>query len=334
MFGQAGRPGDWVCPGCHDLQFAQNTTCRKCKSMRPGSGPGGMMALQMGGVGLVTGGYGGGPQQVMLAGDWICSRCRDHQFARNVSCRRCGAPRDGMQNPTTASLFGGEGGFSAAATSGLSATAASGRTRTGFSDAQSSALPKRGFSDAPLSGFHDRISKFPSFSLPGDQPYDPLQPPSLGNGGAVETLLQEKLALHGVPPPPEGPPISEEKNSNGRTIFLWGPGANIEGGSLAGIAERSRSRSDRKQGRKESRSSSRSQAKRKKKSRKADKKSSKSSESKNSPGSGSSSEDDDASASTRGNKKKKSKKARDDSSKSTSKSSSSRAKKKKKKRKS
>jgi hypothetical protein len=269
MFGQpgappAGRPGDWVCPGCHDLQFAKNTTCRRCHSMKPGSGPAGMM---LPGGGLVTGGYGSAPHQQMLAGDWICSRCRDHQFARNVSCRRCGAPRDGMQNPTTASLYGGEGGFNA--------TVASGQKRTGFSDAQSSAPPKRGFSDAPPSGFHDRISKPPPVLMPGDQPYDPLQPPTSGNDGVVEALLKEKLA-HGVPPPPEGQPPLEEKTSSGRTIFIWGPGANVDVGALAGSADRSCSRSvDRKRARKESRSSSRSRTKGKKKSRKAEKKSSK-----------------------------------------------------------
>lgn len=29
----------------------------------------------------------------MLQGDWCCSKCGDHQFARNVTCRRCGEAR-------------------------------------------------------------------------------------------------------------------------------------------------------------------------------------------------------------------------------------------------
>merc|ERR1712048_298695 len=29
------KPGDWVCPGCLDLQFARNATCRKCQTPNP-----------------------------------------------------------------------------------------------------------------------------------------------------------------------------------------------------------------------------------------------------------------------------------------------------------
>eukprot|EP00444_Apocalathium_aciculiferum_P017590 CAMPEP_0183455500 /NCGR_PEP_ID=MMETSP0370-20130417/126809_1 /TAXON_ID=268820 /ORGANISM="Peridinium aciculiferum, Strain PAER-2" /LENGTH=61 /DNA_ID=CAMNT_0025647091 /DNA_START=45 /DNA_END=227 /DNA_ORIENTATION=+ len=28
-------------------------------------------------------------------GDWNCSSCGDHQFARNAACRKCGAAKDG-----------------------------------------------------------------------------------------------------------------------------------------------------------------------------------------------------------------------------------------------
>merc|ERR1711862_461372 len=31
--------------------------------------------------------------QTFTAGDWNCSKCGDHQFARNMSCRKCGAPK-------------------------------------------------------------------------------------------------------------------------------------------------------------------------------------------------------------------------------------------------
>jgi len=30
------RPGDWYCPHCHDLQFARNTSCRRCAALKPG----------------------------------------------------------------------------------------------------------------------------------------------------------------------------------------------------------------------------------------------------------------------------------------------------------
>ena len=32
-------------------------------------------------------------RNTFLEGDWTCGRCRDHQFAKNWKCRRCGAPR-------------------------------------------------------------------------------------------------------------------------------------------------------------------------------------------------------------------------------------------------
>ena len=34
---------------------------------------------------------GGGT--AMKIGDWMCSKCGDHQFARNEKCRQCGAPK-------------------------------------------------------------------------------------------------------------------------------------------------------------------------------------------------------------------------------------------------
>mmetsp|Transcript_23177 Transcript_23177/g.46964 ORF Transcript_23177/g.46964 Transcript_23177/m.46964 type:complete len:213 (+) Transcript_23177:29-667(+) len=32
------RSGDWVCLGCHDLQFAKNALCRKCGTPKPAAG--------------------------------------------------------------------------------------------------------------------------------------------------------------------------------------------------------------------------------------------------------------------------------------------------------
>lgn len=30
------RAGDWLCPNCEDHQFAKNTHCRKCNTVKPG----------------------------------------------------------------------------------------------------------------------------------------------------------------------------------------------------------------------------------------------------------------------------------------------------------
>jgi len=54
------KPGDWICPGCHDVQFSRNTTCRQCGSPKPGGGGGGGCGhtaafAQMGGMGGMGG---------------------------------------------------------------------------------------------------------------------------------------------------------------------------------------------------------------------------------------------------------------------------------------
>lgn len=33
--GKGGKPGDWNCPNCNDLQFARNSECRKCGTPKP-----------------------------------------------------------------------------------------------------------------------------------------------------------------------------------------------------------------------------------------------------------------------------------------------------------
>lgn len=67
-------PGDWLCPGCGDGNFARNTECRKCS-----------MPKVAGGFVQPT------PEQAqdMKEGDWICPGCNDLQFARNLECRKC-----------------------------------------------------------------------------------------------------------------------------------------------------------------------------------------------------------------------------------------------------
>lgn len=91
MFGQAaaaapaagGKPGDWNCPACGDLQFARNTACRRCGAANP---LGDLMAA-------ASSARAPAPNAELRPGDWICPRCNDHVFARNEACRRCSTPR-------------------------------------------------------------------------------------------------------------------------------------------------------------------------------------------------------------------------------------------------
>ncbi|MCJ1369880.1 hypothetical protein MMC20_001092 [Loxospora ochrophaea] len=112
------RPGDWTCPSCGFSNFQRRTACFRCSfpamSAAPGAdhmGYGGygygaphMMAPHhhMGhhgshGMGHGRGMGGGGGMVPFRAGDWKCGSegCGYHNFAKNVSCLRCGASRAG-----------------------------------------------------------------------------------------------------------------------------------------------------------------------------------------------------------------------------------------------
>lgn len=80
--GFVSKPGDWNCPACGDLQFARNTQCRRCGTLKPDGIGGGFQAPM-----------GGGFQLQNRPGDWDCPNCGDHVFAKNNVCRRCGTTK-------------------------------------------------------------------------------------------------------------------------------------------------------------------------------------------------------------------------------------------------
>ncbi|KAK7510325.1 ribonuclease H-like domain-containing protein [Phyllosticta citriasiana] len=110
------RPGDWTCPSCGFSNFQRRTACFRC-SFPAMSGPAGdpmgypygyghpgMMGPPHhmghghghGMPGHMRGGNSGGIVP-FRAGDWKCGSdgCGYHNFAKNVSCLRCGASRAG-----------------------------------------------------------------------------------------------------------------------------------------------------------------------------------------------------------------------------------------------
>ena len=108
------RPGDWTCPSCGFSNFQRRTACFRCSF--PAAGPGGdsmgysnygygpphMMPPHHhmghhGGHSMGHGRGGGGGMVPFRAGDWKCGSegCGYHNFAKNVSCLRCGASRAG-----------------------------------------------------------------------------------------------------------------------------------------------------------------------------------------------------------------------------------------------
>jgi hypothetical protein len=146
------RPGDWTCPSCGFSNFQRRTACFRCSFPAMGAGPGpdaygqgysmppnaygggppggyghpGMMSGG-GGHGMHGGGYGGGNHMggsgggrggavPFRAGDWQCGNegCKYHNFAKNVSCLRCGASRsnaaivaEGGMNSFSGNNYGG-----------------------------------------------------------------------------------------------------------------------------------------------------------------------------------------------------------------------------------
>lgn len=108
------RPGDWTCPSCGFSNFQRRTACFRCSfpAIPPnpaaygyGFGPMPHPHHHMGHHGSHLGGghhggrgMGGGASGGVVpfrAGDWKCGRdgCGYHNFAKNVACLRCQAPR-------------------------------------------------------------------------------------------------------------------------------------------------------------------------------------------------------------------------------------------------
>ncbi|GAM83929.1 hypothetical protein ANO11243_019190 [Dothideomycetidae sp. 11243] len=111
------RPGDWTCPSCGFSNFQRRTACFRCsypamgeqpQQMYGGYGYGHAGMMHHGGHHMGHGGHGGhnmhgggmgrggGESRVPFrAGDWRCGAdgCNYHNFAKNVSCLRCGASR-------------------------------------------------------------------------------------------------------------------------------------------------------------------------------------------------------------------------------------------------
>merc|ERR1711957_216374 len=67
-----------------------------------------MQAMGNGGMSPMGGAAAGGAN--MKPGDWNCAKCGDHNFAKNVACRKCGAPKElqvGVQMGGQGGLMGG-----------------------------------------------------------------------------------------------------------------------------------------------------------------------------------------------------------------------------------
>lgn len=106
------RPGDWSCPSCGFSNFQRRTACFRCsfpassaaavqESMftPTGNNQGNNMTHGHHHHGSANTGNNTHGQRVSVvpfrAGDWKCGNegCSYHNFAKNICCLRCGAPR-------------------------------------------------------------------------------------------------------------------------------------------------------------------------------------------------------------------------------------------------
>ncbi|ODV92638.1 hypothetical protein CANCADRAFT_14512, partial [Tortispora caseinolytica NRRL Y-17796] len=98
------RPGDWNCPMCGFSNFQRRAYCFRCSSPSPAAAFTGNYHHQHQhqhgynhGTGTQQHRHNGGASNAVpfRAGDWKCGTegCGYHNFAKNVSCLRCGASR-------------------------------------------------------------------------------------------------------------------------------------------------------------------------------------------------------------------------------------------------
>jgi hypothetical protein len=97
------KPGDWLCNKCAFHNFRRNATCRQCGNAKPDA-----PVMPAGGSPNFTRPAApaqptapGGPTTFMK-GDWTCTGCGDHNFAKRDSCRACGLKRPKLTNPDLA----------------------------------------------------------------------------------------------------------------------------------------------------------------------------------------------------------------------------------------
>ncbi|CAE6945473.1 RANBP2 [Symbiodinium natans] len=109
------KPGDWNCKSCGDLQFARNSKCRRCGADKPSEAE--IAAQATATAAAATLGLSSSGLQ-MRPGDWICTACGDHVFAKNTSCRKCGTPRPNGVVTALAGAAGAAGRTSSAARDG------------------------------------------------------------------------------------------------------------------------------------------------------------------------------------------------------------------------
>eukprot|EP00667_Euglena_gracilis_P018853 EG_transcript_20105 len=83
--GPPPMPGDWKCTKCYNINFARRTECNQCGVARAGN------EEDVGASGILAAGWS--LHGKVMAGDWTCPACSNHNFARRIACHRCQTPK-------------------------------------------------------------------------------------------------------------------------------------------------------------------------------------------------------------------------------------------------
>lgn len=219
------RPGDWTCPSCGFSNFQRRTACFRCSfpamSGAPAADPMGGYPYAYGhpsmmppthhmghghGMGHMRGGNSG--MVPFRAGDWKCGSdgCGYHNFAKNVSCLRCGASRagaavvaDAFPSPMDTPSSFGMGTPSMAGTPGPGPFAAA----AGFGSG--AGFPGQQFGGPPS-----------SYALPSGigaaSPYPPMGAQYAPNGGMHSTPFDSRAAEAAFTSAGQAPPSAGFSN--------------------------------------------------------------------------------------------------------------------------
>eukprot|EP00906_Rhabdomonas_costata_P003714 RCo005625 len=109
------QPGDWCCPNvsCGNVNWAKRSTCNLCGAPRPEE----QAIASLPSAPSVS--YPKIPPN-MGPEDWLCSNCRNVNFARRLECNLCGSPRSqSLARPPTSMPAKHLSAFPTASTSAL-----------------------------------------------------------------------------------------------------------------------------------------------------------------------------------------------------------------------
>lgn len=82
------RPGDWICEGCGNNNFAFRTECHRCK--KPKSGDGNTLKRSLDDEAPKA----SKPPKMVKAGDWTCIHCSNYNYAFRTQCKQCNAVKE------------------------------------------------------------------------------------------------------------------------------------------------------------------------------------------------------------------------------------------------